>query len=644
MFFLNLSAAEVLALLSGASALVVALYLFDRARRTVRVATLRFWVEARQPVQAHRRTRIQQPWSLLLQWMGIALLLLAIGQLQFGPRAGAPFDHVLILDTSSWMAARPPGTGGGQLIDQVREQARAYVRALPRHDRVMLVRADALATPATAFESSRARIEAAIAQSAAGVTALNLEQALEFGRQAQRMAGGRAGEIVFIGAGRMPASARAAGGDPAPPNLRFIRVADRIENAGLRRIELKRSPSAPDTWEIYVSARNYGVRPRTTPLTLRFGGAPVGSRQLTLPPGAEGEVSFTLRTAAAGVLEARLVHRDGFPLDDRVTLELPAQRRLRVAVYTADPASLRPLLEADPRLSATFRRPDQYEPQPEAEVLILDGFRPQAPPARDAIWINPPGGGPLALRQRVENARLIRWNSEHPLGAGLRSKDWTLASAAVLVAGPEDIRVAETEAGPVIVARAATPRAVVLGFDPARSQLRFELATPLLFANAFRWLAPGIFRREEVSGGSVGTVRMAVDRATPPEAVRVAHEDGATLPFTLQNGVLTFFSGTRGTVSVSTGDREVTYSLTLPEVGDARWEPPPGVRRGVPPAAAPMAAASDLWPWLALAGGLVLFVEWLLYGRRSAGVRRGMRPVWKPARWLAAWRTRRSES
>jgi hypothetical protein len=643
-FFLNLSAAEVLALLSGASALVVALYLFDRARRKIRVATLRFWVEARQPVPAHRRTRIQQPWSLLLQLLGIALLLLAIGQLQFGPRAGAPFDHVLILDTSSWMAARQPGTGGGQLIDQVREQARAYVRALPRHDRVMLVRADALATPATAFESSRARIEAAIAQSAAGVTALNLQQALEFGRQAQRLGGGRAGEIVFIGAGRMPASASAAGGEPAPPNLRFIRVADSIENAGLRRIELKRPPSAPDTWQIYVSAKNYGVRPRATALTLLFGGAPVGSQQLTLPPGGEREASFTLRTAAAGVLEARLVHRDGFPLDDRVSLELPAQRRLRVAVYTGDPASLRPLLEADPRLSATFRRPDQYEPRPEAEVLIVDGFRPNAPPALDAIWINPPDGGPLALRQRVQNARLIRWNSDHPLGAGLRSKDWTLASAAVLVAGPEDIRVAETEAGPVIVARAGRPRAVVLGFDPARSPLRFELATPLLFANAFRWLAPDIFRREELSGGSVGTVRMAVDRATPPEAVRVAHEDGAMLPFTLQNGVLTFFAGTRGRVSVSTGDREVTHSLTLPEVGDARWEPPPGVRRGVPPAAAPLAAASDLWPWLALAGGLVLLLEWLLYGRRSAGFRRARKPAGKPARWLAAWRTRRSES
>ena len=52
--------------------------------------------------------------------------------------------------------AGPRGCRGGRqatLLDEARDSARAYLRSLPRRDRVMLVRADALATPATAFES-----------------------------------------------------------------------------------------------------------------------------------------------------------------------------------------------------------------------------------------------------------------------------------------------------------------------------------------------------------------------------------------------------------------------------------------------------------------------------------------------------------
>jgi len=42
------------------------------------------------------------------------------------------------------------------------------------------------------------------------------------------------------------------------------------------------------------------------------------------------------------------------------------------------------------------------------------------------------------------------------------------------------------------------------------------------------------------------------------------------------------------------------------------------VRRGVPRAAATGVGARDLWPWLALAGGLFLLTEWLLFGRRAS--------------------------
>ena len=292
MYFLNLSLLQFLAVFGSISAISVALYLLDRSRRKQVVSTLRFWVAAEQPAVAARRRHIQQPWSLLLQLLSMALLLLAIAQLRLGTPAQAGRDHVIVLDTSAWMAAR---SGNRTLMDVARERARHYLNALPARDRVMLVRADAMATPATAFEADRKKIEAAIQASQPGATALNLDQALAFARHVQAQEGGRAGEIAFIGPGR---TAPRDPGTTAPPrNLRVISIPDPVENVGLRKIGMRRCGTDPDLWEIYVSVHNYGTRPHNVNLSIDFGPpgtagrVAAGSRHLTLAAG-DGDGSF----------------------------------------------------------------------------------------------------------------------------------------------------------------------------------------------------------------------------------------------------------------------------------------------------------------------------------------------------------------
>src|SRR5262249_23685681 len=89
------------------------------------------------------------------------------------------------------------------------------------------------------------------------------------------------------------------------------------------------------------------------------------------------------------------------------------------------------------------------------------------------------------------------------------------------------------------------------------------------------------------------------------------------VPFTLVEKRLRFFVGQASTVRVTMPDREAVYTLNLPEVGETRWTPPAGIRRGVPPpGVSPF--QRDLWPWLALGGALGLLLEWILYGRQPA--------------------------
>jgi hypothetical protein len=617
MYFLNLSLAQFLGVLGAISAVSVALYLLDRSRRRQVVSTLRFWVAAEQPSVVARRRRIQQPWSLVLQLASMALLLLALAELRFGSADAAGRDHVLILETSAWMGAR---SGARTLMDTARQRAVQYVRALPAGDRIMLVRADALATPATVFEPDHKKVEAAIAVSNPGSTALNLEQALGFARRIQQQNGKRGGEIAFIGTGRMGEL------DPGaqltvPRNLRVIPIADNIENSGLRKIGVRRSNSDPDLWEIYVSARNYGSRPHALTVSVDFGTpkevgrTAVGSRQMLLQPGAEGEHSFSLRTRAAGILGVNLTPHDAFPGDDKVDLELPAQPNLVVTVYSAQPDLLRPLLGANPRVSAIYRNPSEYKPG-DTGLVILDRFSPPQRPQADSLWLDPPAAGsPVPVKSIVEQVTFARWDSNHPAAAGLRATDFKLDKASVFEAGPGDARLGEVEAGPVIVARAADRKMVVFGFHPAISGMRYELVTPLLFANLLRWYAPETFRRWELTGGSVGAIKLDMEKDAAPGAVKVTAEDGSALPFVMRDRSLHFFSGAPGVVRVTTGDREYIYSLTLPQLGEVKWQPPADIRRGIPRSVPVPSAAHDLWPWLAVAGGCGLLLEWFLFGR-----------------------------
>jgi|YNPMSStandDraft_1061717.scaffolds.fasta_scaffold00398_11 hypothetical protein len=631
MSLLNLTLAQFLGLLGAGSALLIVLYLLDRSRRRQRVSTLRFWVEANRAPETRRRRRIQQWPSLLLQWLALALLLAALGDLRVGSRGQASRDHILVLDTSAWMGAR---AADRTLMVEARELARAWLRRLPAGDRVMLVRADALTTPATPFTEDRALLEEAIARSQPSATALRLGRALAFADRLRR-SGGNAGEIVFIGSGRIAPEELA---QPAriPDGLRFLEVRGEMDNCGLRHVVLRRDPQDPSLWRILARVRNYGRRPQFRRLRLAFGGSPAGEAVLSLPPDSEHEAAFSLRTQAAGWLELRLSGRDALADDDAAVLELPALRPIRLLAYTRQPESLRPLLATNPWVRVEFRPPEAYDPVAAADVVLLDQFCPPELPRIHSVWLDPPADrAPAAVRRSVSQARLSRWRTEHPVAAGLRTRDLWLASARVLTPAQDDVPIAEVDAGPVILARAGRPKAVIFGFQPLATAMRYEVALPLLFANMLRWMAPEAFGLQEVLAHSAGSLTLELGEDGGGE-VRVVTDGDHSLPFTLERNRLELFTSSPQQVRVLTSAGERVVSFALPELAQARWSPPAGVRRGLPPLRAQSSPRLGLWPWLALAAGACLWLEGRLYGRfRPAAAHGPTRLSWRAiSGWL----------
>jgi len=612
MFFFNLSLGEFALLWSAVSGAALALYLLDRSRKKIKVATMRFWKPSERPPEAKHRKKIQQPWSLIMQILGMGLLLAAVAQLRLGSPDRSSRDHVLLLDTSAWMAARE---GQRALIDEAKVNAIRWLRSLPNADRVMLVRADAMPTPATVFETNRQAVEMAILQSKPGASALHFQAALDFARRMQRQHGQSGGEVVFAGGTRghaldMPNEAA------LPPTLRLLPVKEPARNVGIRRFNVRRQPQQAQRWEVFISVRNYGRAPETVPLMVTFGNAPIGSSVLKIAPGGEETARYEFETKAAGWMEARLQVRDGLAEDNRALIEIPEQKPVRVAVFTREPGLLQPLMKATPRINAQFAPPEAYKPDTDADIIVIDRFRPPAKPKRSALYIEPPAdGAPLAVAKSGVASKMKAWRVEHPIAAGLRTLDLRLDRTTIFTSSPNVETVAEADNGVLIAASPAQPRAVYLGFHPGAQTLKFELAIPLLTANIFEWMAPEVFRRLEWNGESVGTVKTAIEPRTDPTTIQVLDEQNQPLPFSTSDSTLQFYSGARGLVRVRTGSRETVHSLSLPEVGEAVWEPPTRVRRGFGRASGSDSPIRELWPWLALFGAALLFAEWWMFGR-----------------------------
>jgi hypothetical protein len=622
MFFLNLSMGEFFTLLGVVGGLVTALYLLDKSKRKKVVSTLRFWAPARSAEELQSRRRMRDPWSLLLQLLGLLLLLLAIAQLQWGGKRWRGHDHVLLLDTSAWSAGKTPD---GAVLDDERRLALSYLAALPGTDRVMLVRADSLTTPVTPFTNNRNQLRAEIGASVSGPSALNLEQALAFAAQAQQYAEGVPGEIVYTGP-RMISNATT---DAQPPaNLRVLPVDLDREHVGIEHLTAKRDQAESNAWEATVTLKNFGTQPHAVRLETRYAGTQFSPRLIQLSARQESAAEYRFVTPVAGELLARITPADSLPTDQEARLRLPRSGPLPVTVYTSRPAAWRPLLEANHRLTAHFFDPAQYpsSAQP-GEVVVLDSFVPRVRPTLPTLWIRPPReGSPIAVKGTDSDAVIKTWHNETVLGAGLHAKEAHIAHAEIFEALEGDIPVANVAGGPIVVARdggaSHQPRFGVIGFDPLEDRLKFETTIPILFANFLRWLSPEAFRTLDLSSASVGTAAITLDPSERTDQIRVIDDKGFVSPFTIRGGTLQLFTAEPEVLHVYSGDRERILSLTLPEVAETEWKIPTDAAQGLPRRTRLSGAPVDLWKWLAVAGLGCLLAEWLLYGRQRRAAMR----------------------
>ena len=222
----------------------------------------------------------------------------------------------------------------------------------------MLVRADALATPVTQFESNKGAVAEAIRRSRPSTSALNLEQALGVCSTGSETAGAEGGRDCLWGRRGFPSRKTNA----VPANLRVISIPSNGENC--RAAEVRGAACGFRSrlvGSFCLSCVTTGRRLARSRCSCNSVGMAAGSKTMTLrggfgetasdvyvsgeEGGAAGGAGFCRRTAAAML----------FRRTDTAAIEVPIGKPLRVAVYSPEPDLLKPLLAGNPQVEAMFR-------------------------------------------------------------------------------------------------------------------------------------------------------------------------------------------------------------------------------------------------------------------------------------------------
>ncbi|MCX6618080.1 MAG: VWA domain-containing protein [Acidobacteria bacterium] len=620
MNWLAISPLEAALIWSALAAAAVWLYLRHPRPRPKRVSTLRFWRSIEGSSRPRRKRRIGEPWALLAQVLFLLLIVLALADLR---PAGQDFEGryvALLLDSSAWSQSRPAGQA--PWIERIRGEADDFVDRLAFGDHVLIVSADADASPLVSFTADRAAMHKAIAAFRASDTAADLPRALELARAA--VAGKRRSAIVYIGPGLLdePQARRIEQFrrdlQQAPPAFRpqllVRRVGDwPVENRGITRLALRRDTARPDRWRLLAQVHNYGRRAADTTLTISIDGRVLERQTLRLAAGQGQPAHSEFTWADGGLLEAEISPPDALAADNRALAHLPVFRPVHAAVFTRDPKILKPVFATNPYVVTEFLPPGG-RPAAVPQVAIYDAVPPPPDPDTDSIVFLPAGavadkrrGAAGAAKragrgQPAAEMRLTAWNPRHPVTRWLRTRDVSVTAAAPLAIGARDVVLAWSDSVPLLVARQQNGHKQVLAaFDLRQSNLPFQPAFPLLMAAAIEWMTGAV--EEMADAGTTGEVRVA------GPASRVFAPSGAEISFARAGDQLQLLAFQAGLYRIAGPEGEFKLAVNLPPLPAQRWLATSDESSELQ-AAPPISPARRLWPLFVLLALVPLWAEW----------------------------------
>jgi Ca-activated chloride channel family protein len=561
--------------------LIALLHLIQRRRVRQRIPSLQLW----QGIQAHtlqpKPRRLPLTLLLILHLVMAALLALALGQPLLQLAQNRATHTVLIIDTSSSMAAtdeQPSRLAAAQ------EEAATILSGLGANDSVTLIElSQQPRVLADSTSTSLQDVQAALQYLKAGGSDGALQAALNLAQATYRPSADT--RIVVL----TDRSFRAESTQTVESEVSWRTFGSDEDNVAIVAFAARQIPAGGH--QLYARVVNHGDAPVARTLRLDLDGDEAAAEPMNLLPQTEMEWSWSV---PAGVQRASAILSgdDIQPLDDQAFLVLSEAIRTRVLLVSETPTALERALRAQRGVEVQRIAPEVYQPAASADLHVFIGIVPSTLPRVPTLIVAPPADQTL-LKVEGQRANLTIDTVTDERFKGI---DWRPLSfqriAQIEVPNWADIAVAGDDVPLVLTGHLNGHPVAIWTFDPDTTNLANRLQFPLLTAATLQTLLPS-------------TGQLKVGAVTP---VQLRHTDGFRVSAGERITQPGFYEAEEiGAIAINALDRD---EAILSE------RPMPQFSVIEPTSAEPQQTGRELWQPLVIAGLVILLLEWAYINRR----------------------------
>jgi hypothetical protein len=586
--------------------IIILIYLIRAQRRREPVSSVLLWRDMVQDLEM--RTRFRRPpltLLLLLQLVIVVVGALALAR-PFRETVTPPVRQlILVLDVSASMSATDLQPSR---LAEAKARAREALAGIGPETEITVIRA-----------GPRATLEATTREARVAAAAIDALQPAD-GRGDLRTAWLLAGSVAAARPDR-PATTvlftdgAFAGPLPSIPSaVSVVLVGNGSDNQAIVQLGVRRTLSGAARATAFVRVANFASRPVERTVRAFGDGIPVGEQVARIGGRGTTDLVFDLPIGTR-VVAVQLAGSDLLAVDDRAEAVVAQPGEYEALLVSTAPEVMRRALRSIPQLTVRERAPDQYRDPGNAALVVFDGFLPQALPPTAVLIVNPPVGSWLASARVGRPSYALGIDPESPLVAGVDLGAAEFARVAQLTVPSWAAPVVTGLDGPLILeGERDGRRIVVLGFDPAASNLPKMVAFPALIANAVEWMLAG----PDGATTAGATVRL-------PSGLQgdLVGPDGRRQPAAAL--ALTAATERAGLYQVRRfgADPLTVFAVNVADERESDITPrQPAVGEPFPPFSLPAfgregeTTGVDFWPYLAGAVLVLLIVEWLVYTRR----------------------------
>jgi hypothetical protein len=467
---------------------ILLLHLLRNRREQLLIPSLRLWQGLQQARHGGRPRQIPLSLLLLLQLLVAAAITLALARPAFSYVLGRPQHTIIVLDTSTSMAAVDT-VGGLSRFDSARSEIDRYIQTLRSSDSIavvglsnqplVLLQGDGNQQPFLRSELEKLGV---------GSDGVDLSRTLSLA--GSLVEPDYTNRLIVMTDGNFSMSPETLPVLPVEPEWEFFPgEARNLGNQAL--LDVSAQPLPDGRHRLFARVVNYDDEP--VERTLRVFGDDSLAAETTLEIASQADVArvWTLpATAQTAIIE--LGGSDPLPIDDRAELFLAGAVEVRVLLVSDKPDLLLRVFQAQPGVEV---RVADHIPEDSAgyDLLVVDGLPADQTrwPSGNMLVVNPGLGHPLlpadvsvrTLRPEPDSASSILSGIDlsgvfFERAPHLNGVDWATVDLTGATGDGDQI--------PLILRGSPVPgsRVMVWAFDPDASNLPGRLAFPLLTASS----------------------------------------------------------------------------------------------------------------------------------------------------------------